>query len=106
MTQRNALAAGLLNMASPGLGFLYLGRPRWAFAVPLGLLLFWAGAWLRREHSPLVWTATAAVFAFSMIVSLVGMTEPYPRDGYDRYTAAQALQRLVHPVPKDVLAGR
>jgi hypothetical protein len=78
---------------------------RW-FVVFLPFLLFWAGAWLRRDHSPLVWTATAAVFAFSTIVSLVGMTEPYPRDGYDRYTPAQALQRLVHPAPKDVLAGR
>jgi hypothetical protein len=79
---------------------------RW-FVVFLPFLLFWAGAWLRRSHTPLVWTATAAVFAFSTVVSLVGMTQPYPPDGYDRYTPAQALQRLVQPdTTRDAIAGR
>ncbi len=33
---------------------------------------------------------------FSVIVGLIGATDPYPRNGYDGYTVAQALSNLVH----------
>ena len=59
-------------MASPGLGFLYLGRPRWAFAVPLGLLLFWAGAaWSRIIFVPLAFAAVAIVLVGAWLATIV-----------------------------------
>jgi hypothetical protein len=69
---------------------------RW-FVVFSPLLLFWCGAWVRRNHSPVAWAAAGVTLAFSITVSLVGMSEPYPRDGFDRYTAVQALQRAINP---------
>ena len=61
------------------------------------LLLFWAGAWLRRSHSLAMWVAVGVLLTFSIAVSLVGATGPLPRDGFDRYTAAGALGNLLHP---------
>src|SRR4029079_6701447 len=78
---------------------------RW-FIVFLPLLLFWSGAWLRRTHSYPSWAMAAALLIFSIGVSLIGMTEPYPRDGFDHYTAKAALDRLVHANLSDALAGR
>ncbi len=69
---------------------------RW-FVVFLPLLLFWSGAWLRRNHHPLAWGGAALLLLFSVTVSLLGATNPFPRDGYDRYTAAEALQELLRP---------
>jgi hypothetical protein len=69
---------------------------RW-FVVFLPILLFWSGAWVRRSHHPLAWTGAAALLLFSVAVSLLGATNPFPREGYDRYTAAEALQRLLRP---------
>jgi hypothetical protein len=43
---------------------------------------------------------------FSVGVSLVGMIEPYPRNGFDRYTAGEALHRLVEAPSSGELAGR
>jgi hypothetical protein len=60
----------------------------------LPLLFFWAGAWLRRAHHPAVWTAAAGLLIFSILVSLVGATDPLPRGGYDRYTPVAALHNL------------
>ena len=82
---------------------------RW-FVVFVPMLLFWSGAWLRRSHHPLAWAGAALLLLFSMSVSLLGATNPFPREGYDRYTAAQALQNLLrpHPIPQDentLLAG-
>jgi MFS family permease len=66
---------------------------RW-FVVFLPLTLFWSGAWARSRHSVAVWTAAGIVLFFSVAVSLVGATDPLPRQGYNRYTAAAAAQRL------------
>jgi hypothetical protein len=77
---------------------------RW-FIVFLPLLLFWSGAWLRRNHSPTSWVTAALLLVFSIGVSLIGMTQPYPREGFERYTAGEALHRLVQSPPKDALAG-
>ena len=60
----------------------------------LPLLFFWAGAWLRRAHHPAVWTAAAGLLVFSILVSLLGATDPMPRGGYDRYTPVAALHNL------------
>jgi hypothetical protein len=69
---------------------------RW-YVVFLPMVLFWAGAWLRRNHHPAVWATAGVLLAFSVMVSLIGATDPMPRDGYDRYTAAAALRTLTHP---------
>lgn len=82
-----------------------LSRPLWNqpmfatrwFIVFLPLVLFWSGAWLRRKHHPVVWAATAVLLAFSIGVSLIGATDPFPRNGFDRYTAVETAQQLLHP---------
>ncbi|HEX8521327.1 MAG TPA: hypothetical protein VF669_03660 [Tepidisphaeraceae bacterium] len=67
------------------------------FVVFVPLLLFWAGAWLRRNHHPITWSVAGVLLVFSMSVSLVGATDPFPRRGYDKYSAIQALNKFVHP---------
>jgi hypothetical protein len=67
------------------------------FVVFLPLLLVWAGAWLRRTHGKASWVLAGLLVAFTMVVALVGMTNPYPPHGYNRYTAFQALERIVQP---------
>jgi hypothetical protein len=80
------------------------------FIVFLPLLLFWAGAWMRREHRAVKWVLAGVLLLFSAAVTIIGATDPCPRNGYDGYTVAQALTNLVRPVsavqPPAVLAGR
>jgi hypothetical protein len=86
------------------LGYAYGGRPgqspgyanRW-FIVFLPLLVFWAGAWMRRRHHPAVWAIAGVLLTFSILVSLIGAANPLPRGGYDRYTPVAALKDLVNP---------
>jgi hypothetical protein len=59
---------------------------RW-FVAFVPLLLFWAGAWVRRGHRPVTWTIAAILLAFSIVVSLAGACNPYPREGYGSYLA-------------------
>jgi hypothetical protein len=68
---------------------------RW-FVVFLPLLLFWAGAWARREHRRLTWLFAASLWVISSTIALIGATDPYPENGFDRYTAAAAVKRLFH----------
>ena len=81
-----------------------------AFVLFLPLMLFWSGAWLRRPHGPIKWTLAACLLLFSVAVTLIGTTDPYPRDGYDHYTAAEAVAKLINPPPPTphtaILAGR
>lgn len=69
---------------------------RW-YVVFLPLLLFWAGAWLRKTHHPAVWTVAGILLAFSATVAIIGAADPMPREGYDRYTAVAALRSIFHP---------
>jgi len=82
---------------------------RW-FIVFLPLTLFWAGAWLRRSHSRATWAVAALALGFSALVAIVGATDPQPRDGYARYSAAQAFIHLIQPPephrPADMVANR
>ena len=81
---------------------------RW-YVVFLPMVLFWAGAWLRKGHHPVSWSIAGVLLAFSAAVSLVGATNPMPRDGYVRYTAAAALRNLTTTGPQydlPILAGR
>jgi hypothetical protein len=85
---------------------------RW-FVVFTPLLLFWAGAWLRRPHRRWTWGAVTALLVFSTTVSIIGAAAgPVPPNGFNRYTAAAAWSRLVSPPsgstlpPTPALAGR
>ncbi|HSU65953.1 MAG TPA: hypothetical protein VLJ39_03725 [Tepidisphaeraceae bacterium] len=82
---------------------------RW-FLVFLPLTLFWAGAWLRRPHHVSTWVTAAFLWAFSAFIAILGATDPQPRQGYDRYTAAGAWMNLVQPphpsVRGDMIAER
>ena len=69
---------------------------RW-FVAFLPLVLFWAGAWLRKPHRPLAWAVAGLLLTFSVGASLIGATGPLPRAGFDRYTVAGALHNLRHP---------
>jgi len=73
-----------------------------AFAVFLPLLIFWAGAWLRRQHPWWTWSAVGLLVAFSTGVSLVGATLPFPRDGYQGYSARAALRELFRSDPSPI----
>jgi hypothetical protein len=71
---------------------------RWML-IFLPLLLFWAGAWLRRPHQPAVWSVAGTLLGFSIFVSLIGATDPMPRAGYSQYTLGGALRTLIKPPP-------
>jgi hypothetical protein len=79
------------------------------FIVFMPLLLFWGGAWLRRGHRPRSWVMASAMLLYSVGVAVLGATDPLPRHGFDRYTPAEALARLMQPTTTAVgggLAGR
>lgn len=97
------LAASLLTIAAPAKMF----GPQ-SFILFLPLVLFWSGAWLRRRHHPFVWTVVTCALVFSITVALIGATNPFPRDGYDGYSAAQAFSHLLRDDMQSppILAGR
>jgi hypothetical protein len=80
---------------------------RWLVPL-LPLLMFWTGTWARRPHTQWGWIVTGVLLCWSLAVSLIGATNPVPAEGYDGFTAGQALMRLVHPVQgtPEVIAGR
>ena len=50
-------------------------------------------------YDPATWTFAGLLLIFSVAVSLLGATDPFPRHGYDHYTAAAAAKNLLHPKP-------
>jgi hypothetical protein len=79
------------------------------FIVFSPMLLFWAGAWLRRGHKLSSWVAAGVLLLFSVSVGLLGATNPTPPGGFDGYTVAQTASRLFHRTPDariGALAGR
>ncbi|HSV13292.1 MAG TPA: hypothetical protein VLI90_03485, partial [Tepidisphaeraceae bacterium] len=81
---------------------------RW-YVIFLPLVLFWAGAWIRKSHHPAVWAIAGVLLVFSSTVAIIGATDPMPREGYDRYTAAAALRSMIRPPTSGdaaMLAGR
>ncbi|MGD0388419.1 MAG: hypothetical protein ABSC42_05630 [Tepidisphaeraceae bacterium] len=72
---------------------------RWLI-VFLPFLLFWAGAWLRRPHSAPIWSLAAILLTFSVLVSLIGATDPMPVGGYSKYTAVSALRDFFKSSPQ------
>jgi 4-amino-4-deoxy-L-arabinose transferase-like glycosyltransferase len=93
----------IASRAGPGSMF----AARW-FIVFAPLLAFWGGAWLRRQHHPLTWTLAGVTLLFSICVSVIGATGPFPKNGYTHYSATQALDNLItaDALPKPtILAG-
>jgi hypothetical protein len=74
---------------------------RW-FVVFLPMLLFWIGAWVRRQHAPAAWVFASVLAGFSALVGVVGATEPFPTEGFRGYTAFDATRRLISSQPPGV----
>lgn len=99
------LAAGTLAAAvflliafarprTPGAGWAdAMFAARW-YVLFAPLVVFWAGAWLRKPHRTGSWVVVSTLVVFSIIVGLLGATNPLPKDGYRGYTAWQAVTRL------------
>ncbi len=94
-----ATTAGALIIV---LRYVWLGVDwRWAmfgnrwYVVFLPLVLFWSGAWIRKDHHPAVWATAAVLLAISIAISLIGATYPMPHDGYDRYSVLGAAKNLI-----------
>ncbi len=76
---------------------------RWFIAFS-PMLLFWTGAWLKQPHTKSAWFAAALAGGFSIAVALIGAARPMPPGGYNGYTAANALERIVDPVSATTVA--
>jgi hypothetical protein len=70
------------------------------FLVFLPVLLFWSGAWLRKPHRLGARIIAGLFLAFSAVVTLVGASDPFPREGYDSYSVAEALEHLLSNSPR------
>lgn len=71
---------------------------RW-YVLVLPICLFWIGAWARRSHGPVVWAIASLALTFSIVVALIGATDPMPPAGYDHYTAVEAWHHLQSSSP-------
>lgn len=69
---------------------------RW-FIPFLPILLFWAGAWLRRRHHLLTWAMAGVLLVFSLSVTVLGATDPFLSAENGRHTAIAALRQLFRP---------
>src|SRR6266478_6359548 len=70
--KRHAFVAALFNAAIPGLGFLYLGHVRFAFA----MLLVWPallalGAWTRLAFTPLRFYLVMVLVVAAWLASII-----------------------------------
>jgi hypothetical protein len=70
--------------------------PRW-FVVFLPLLLFWAGAWLRRPHHKLTWACAGVLLVFSAGVGLIGaVVAPFTATPSGQYTVIAAVRKIAN----------
>ena len=89
-----AVAVALIACAA---GRYAVGQAAYAnqwFILFLPILLFWAGAWIRRAHLPATWALAGVLLAFSVTVTLIGLIDPMPPGGYDQYTPVAAVRQL------------
>jgi hypothetical protein len=92
-----AIAVLILCVArDTGAGAMFANQA-WIALMPIEL--FWIGAWFRRRHPRGIWIGFCVLLGFSVFVSLIGATDPMPRNGYDQYTPIGALGRLIHGEP-------
>lgn len=73
-------------------GQMYASRYFIAFSP---LLLFWSGAWLRSKHGAVIWGIAIFLIAFSGVVGVIGAINPYPPNGYERYTPVAAIAQML-----------
>jgi MFS family permease len=71
---------------------------RW-FIVFMPMLVYWAGPFLRRPHTPGVWTGAGVLLGFSILVSLLGASAPFTPAKPGQYTAYAALRELFRTPP-------
>lgn len=99
------MLAGASGVAALAYLIIYrTGRAEWMhamfackwFVTFSPILLFWTGAWLRRSHSTRSWVLAGTALGFSLIVGVIGATGPMPREGFDNFTAVDAVRRLFH----------
>jgi hypothetical protein len=88
-----AVVIGWVAATGPGNPMLmYANR----YYIPFSpLLLFWAGAWLRREHRPATWCAAGILIAVSGAVGLIGAINPCPPNGFNQYTPVAVIQGML-----------
>ncbi len=86
-------------------GELGFAQPQFSLFVPLSL--FWIGAWLRKGHRPVSWVLAGLLLGVSLTLSVIGASDPMPRDGYGGYSAATALRQWINPaLPGDLPLAR
>ena len=98
-TMAAATLAGGLIIVAAHVGLV----PRWdqpMFAarwfIPfLPLTVFWSGVWLRNKQHPAVWASAAAVLAFSVIVTILGATNPFVQARDGEFTAYAVVRQWV-----------
>lgn len=95
------LAGGIVLALIGQLGYRMFSRvDNQSFAAPmlLSLLpvsLLFAGAWLRKSHSPWVWTISGVALIVSVVITIAGATGPVPPGGFTGYTGAEAVEKLI-----------
>jgi hypothetical protein len=89
-----ALLVGAYSLQEP-MPVTSYGAPWFVATAPVVLL--WAGVWLKRSHRTQSWVTASCVLAFSVVVSIVGMVDPAPRNGYRGYSFAEASMMIMHP---------
>jgi len=103
-TSTKTLAAATLAGAVTVISLYGIWRAEWSgamfgarwFIVFLPMLVFWCGAWARRDHTPAAWGFAGSLLAFSVLVTIIGGTNPSPPEGFDRYTPIAALREMLH----------
>ncbi len=91
-------ASAFLGAASPfGNRGMFGPEP---FLIFLPILLFWSGAWLRKKHHLGMRIIAGSFLGFSVLVTFIGASDPFPRGGYDRYTVAEAVDHILTGNPR------
>ena len=90
--KRSAIAAGLLTALGGGVGFLYLGKLRWAIVISMALPLVLAiGAWTKLMFVPVGFAIVALTLLAIWLASILAATriarqqEPVPLRRYQRW---------------------
>jgi hypothetical protein len=79
--------------------------PRW-FVVFLPLVMFWAGAWLRRPHHKVTWACAAVLLVFSAGVGLIGaVAAPFTTTPSGQYTVIAAVRKIANGEPRVGMNG-
>ena len=72
---------------------------RW-FVLFLPLVIFFAGAWVRRQHHPVLWGVAGTLAGFSIVVSLLGAAAPFTPSKQGEYTVYAAVRQILKVSPR------